>query len=239
MGRGYVSRVKMCPEMTQELWSAVDQYISDVFVGPDAALEAALEASRDAGLPPINVAPNQGKFLMLLARALTARSILELGTLGGYSTIWLARALPTGGRVITLEADVAYADVARSNIERAGLADVVDVRVGRAQDTLPALVSEGGDPFDLIFIDADKESYPEYLGWSLDLSRPGTVIVADNVVRDGGVIDSDSPDPNIQGVRRFNELLAADPRVVSTAVQTVGIKGHDGFAIALVIGDAG
>lgn len=220
--------------MTQDLWSDVDGYIGDLFVGSDAALEEALEASHAADLPPINVAPNQGKLLMLLARALGARSILEIGTLGGYSTIWLARALPAGGRVVTLEIDHNYAEVARRNVDRAGLGDLVEVRVGPAQETLQALIAEGPDPFDLIFIDADKQSYPEYLDWSLQLSRPGTLIVADNVVRDGGVLDASSDDANIQGVRRFNELLARDPRVVATAIQTVGVKGHDGFAIALV-----
>ena len=229
----------MWPVMTQERWNAVDGYIGDLFVGSDDVLEAALVASREAGLPPINVAPNQGKFLMLLARALGARWILEVGTLGGYSTIWLARALPSGGRVVTLEVDPGNADVARRNFDRAGLADVVDVRVGPAQDTLPALIAENREPFDLIFIDADKQSYPEYLGWSLELSRAGTVIIADNVVRDGAVIDVATEDPNIQGIRRFNELLAAEPRVVATAIQTVGIKGYDGFAIALVTGHEG
>lgn len=220
--------------MSQELWSSVDAYISDVLVRPDPVLEAALDASRAAGLPPINVAPNQGKFLLVLARALGARVILEIGTLGGYSSIWLARALPPGGRLITLEADARYAEVARTNIAKAGLSGVVAVRVGPAQESLPALIAERHEPFDLIFIDADKQSYPEYLTWSLELARPGSVIVADNVVRDGEVINSATGDPNVQGVRRFNEMVAAEPRLLSTAIQTVGVKGYDGFAIALV-----
>ncbi len=216
--------------MTQEQWDAVDHYISEVLVESDDALEAALESSRAAGLPPIQVPPNGGKFLNLLARAQGATNILEVGTLGGYCAIWLGRALPPGGRLITLEIDPKCVEVARSNIERAGLGDVVEVRLGSAHDTMPSL--EG--PFDFIFIDADKVSYPEYFSYALKLSRPGTLIVADNVVRDGAVIDADSDDPNVQGVRRFNELVAAEPRVTATAVQTVGIKGYDGFALLLV-----
>jgi predicted O-methyltransferase YrrM len=216
--------------MNHEHWTAVDRYISDVFVGPDPALEQALADSAAAGLPPINVAPNQGKMLNLLARAIGARNILEIGTLGGYSTIWLARAVAPDGRVITLEIDPKYAGIARHNLERAGVDGVVDIRVGPAVETLAQL--EG--PFDLIFIDADKASYPEYLKASLELSRRGTLIVGDNVVRDGAVIDPKTEDANIQGVRRFNALLAAEPRVEATAIQTVGIKGYDGFAIALV-----
>lgn len=223
--------------MTQELWSAVDRYIGDLFIGRDAALDAALESSVAAGLPPIAVAPHEGKLLMLLARAIGARRILEIGTLGGYSTIWLARALPNGGQLITLELDPGHADVARENIKRAGLGGVVELRIGRAQDTLPEIDAAGLGPFDLIFIDADKEGYVEYLKWSLALSRPGTLIIADNVVRDGKVLDPDSEDRLVQGVRRFNEALAAEPRVIATATQTVGVKGHDGMAIALVVAD--
>jgi predicted O-methyltransferase YrrM len=215
-----------------ERWNDVDAYISDLFVGSDPALEEALAKSDAAGLPPIAVAPNQGKFLFLLARIAGARTILEIGTLGGYSTIWLARALPTEGRLITLESVPKHADVARENIARAGLAGVVDVRLGPALETLPQLASES--PFDFVFIDADKQTYPEYFTWALELSRPGTVIVADNVVRDGEVIDPSSDDPRVLGVRRFNELVAAEPRVSATAIQTVGIKGYDGFAIAVV-----
>lgn len=221
--------------MSQETWNAVDRYIGDLFVGRDTALEAALEASAAAGLPSIAVVPHEGKLLMLLAQAIGARKILEIGTLGGYSTIWLARALPNEGQLITLEFDPNHADVARVNIARAGLASVVELRIGRALDTLPKIEAEGLGPFDLIFIDADKENYPEYLRWSLKLSRRGTLIVADNVVRDGKVVDGDSSDELVQGVRRFNELLAAEPRVSATALQTVGVKGYDGMAIALVI----
>jgi predicted O-methyltransferase YrrM len=220
--------------MTDERWAAVDRYISDLLVAPDPALEAALQASAAAGLPPHGVTPAQGKLLELLARMQGARAILELGTLGGYSTIWLARALPAGGRLITLEANPAYADVARANIARAGLAGVVELRLGPALDTLSQLAAEGQGPFDLIFIDADKQNNPEYLSWTLELSRPGSVIVADNVVRDGALIDPAVSDPHVQGVRRFHELLAAERRVSATTIQTVGAKGYDGFTIALV-----
>lgn len=218
--------------MTEDLWTAVDRYISDVIVPSDPALDAALAASAAAGLPAIQVAPNQGKLLALLARMQGSRTILEIGTLGGYSTIWLARALPAGGRLITLEADPEHAEIARSNIEGAGLADIVEVRVGQALDTLPQLAPEG--PFDLVFIDADKASNPEYFQWALEHSRPGTLIVIDNVVRRGAVLDAGSDDPDIQGTRRLYDLLAAEPRVTATVIQTVGSKGHDGLAIALV-----
>ena len=221
--------------MSAELWSEVDRYISDVLVGSDAVLEAALEASREAGLPPINVAPNQGKLLYLLARIQGARSILEVGTLGGYSTIWLGRALPAGGRLVTLELEPRHAEVARASIERAGLADVVTVRLGRAVETLAELDAEGAGPFDLVFIDADKPSNPDYFRWALRLTRPGSVIVVDNVVRNGAVVDPDSTDPAIRGTRALNELMAAERRVSVTEVQTVGSKGYDGFALALVL----
>ncbi|HEY6305790.1 MAG TPA: O-methyltransferase [Candidatus Angelobacter sp.] len=224
--------------MSQELWSAVDRYINDLLVPSDPALDAALAASSEAGLPAINVAPNQGKLLQLLARLQDARAILEIGTLGGYSTIWLARALPPGGRLITLEADPRHAEVARANIARAGLAGVVELRLGRALDTLPALLSERRGPFDLVFIDADKTGYADYFAWALKLSRPGSLIVADNVVRKGAVADPASVDPMVQGVHRFTDLVAAEPRVSATAIQTVGSKGHDGLAFALVIADA-
>jgi predicted O-methyltransferase YrrM len=220
----------------QDTWASVDRYFSDLLLPPDPALDAALEASVAAGLPAINVSPNQGKLLMLLARLHGARRILEIGTLGAYSTIWLARGLPAdgGGRVTTLEYDRKHATVARGNLDRAGLTHVVDLRVGAALETLPQLAAEGLGPFDFIFIDADKVNYPSYWTWSLSLSRPGTLIVIDNVVRNGGIVDANSSDPSIQGVRRFNELLAAETRVTATAIQTVGAKGYDGFALAVV-----
>jgi len=219
--------------MTNERWDQVDRYISDLFVGADGALEAALRTSAEEGLPQINVSPPQGKLLALLARSAGARSILEIGTLGGYSTIWLARALPAGGRLVTLELDPHHAEVARTNIARAGLSHAVDLRVGAADRSLDALVAEG-ETFDFVFIDADKHGYPAYLEKTLDLVRPGALIVGDNVVRDGAVLDTASEDPNVTGVRRFNELLAANARLSATIIQTVGSKGHDGFALALV-----
>ncbi|MFD8744285.1 O-methyltransferase [Streptomyces sp. NPDC059616] len=220
--------------MTLARWTEVDDYFNGLLVGPDEALDAAVEASDGAGLPAMQVAANQGKLLNLLARLQGARTVLEIGTLGGYSTIWLARALPEGGKVVTLEADPAYAEVARANIERAGLADVIEIRVGRALDTLPELAAEGYGPFDVVFIDADKPSNPDYLAWSLKLTRPGSLIVADNVVRDGEVVDGTSDDPKVQGVRRFTELVAAEPTLSATALQTVGSKGYDGLMMALV-----
>jgi predicted O-methyltransferase YrrM len=220
--------------MTQELWTSVDRYITDMLVPADPKLEAALSASSEAGLPPIAVAPNQGKLLLILAQAMGARSILEIGSLGGYSTIWLARALPAGGRLITLEADAKHAEIARANIARAGLDGIVELRQGKALETLPVLAAEGHGPFDFVFIDADKGNYPGYLEWALKLSRPGTLIIADNVVRDGAVIDAANPDPAVQGVRRMNEIIALEPRLSATAIQTVGSKGYDGFAIAIV-----
>jgi len=220
--------------MTQDQWSAVDEYLCDKLVPADEVLESALRASAEAGLPPISVSPTQGKLLHLIARGQGARRILEIGTLGGYSAIWLARALPPDGHLITLEADTRHAEVARENLALAGLADLTEVRVGRAQETLPHLISAGAGPFDLIFIDADKPGYPDYLRWSLDLARPGTIIIADNVVRDGAVTDAASNDPNVHGVRRFIDALAAEPGVSATAIQTVGTKGYDGFVIAVV-----
>ena len=220
--------------MTQALWTRVDDYFSELLVPPDPALEAALAASDEAGLPSINVAPNQGQLLMLLARMKGARRILEIGTLGGYSTIWLAKALPAGGRLITLEALARHAEVARANIARAGLSETVELRLGPALDTLAGLVKEGAEPFDLIFIDADKPNNPRYLAFALELSRPGTLIIADNVVRDGEVANVRSRDPSVTGIRRFNELVAAEPRLCATALQTVGAKGYDGFLLALV-----
>ena len=221
----------------QDRWTKVDGYYAGLWAPPDPALEGALEASREAGLPPINVAPNQGKLLHLLARVVGARAILEIGTLGGYSTIWLARALGPGGRLVSLEVDVKHAEVARANLARADLADRVEVRLGRAFDSLGALVAEQAGPFDLVFIDADKESIPAYFGWALKLTRAGSLIVVDNVVRGGAIADAGSRDPSIVGLRRFNEMVAAEPRVTAAAIQTVGAKGYDGLAIVLVTGD--
>ncbi|HEX2659682.1 MAG TPA: O-methyltransferase, partial [Polyangia bacterium] len=191
--------------------------------------------SEAAGLPAIQITPTMGKMLHLLARMQGARRILEIGTLGGYSTIWLARALPAGGRLVTLELEARHADVARANLQRAGLGDVVDLRLGRALDTLPRLQAEAGGPFDLVFIDADKQSNPDYFQWALKLARVGSVIVVDNVIRDGAVIDAANREPAVEGVRRLNQMLGTEPRVSATALQTVGAKGYDGFALALVI----
>jgi len=223
--------------MDQDLWNAVDEHLVATLIPADDVLDAALAASTDAGLPEIQVAANQGKLLSLLVRISGARRVLEVGALGGYSTIWLARGLPADGSVVTLELEEHNAGVARRNLVRAGLADRVEVRVGPAADTLAAMVSEGTEPFDLVFLDADKGGYPTYLARALDLSHPGTVIVADNVVRGGAVIDADTTDANALGVQAFLEAAAADPRLDGTAVQTVGAKGHDGFAL-LVVGDA-
>lgn len=220
--------------MSQQTWTAVDDYFNGLLVEEDEALLAAAADSESAGLPPHQVAPNQGKLLHLLATIRGARTILEIGTLGGYSTIWLARALPEDGRLVTLEADEEYAAVAAANVARAGLDRTVDLRVGKALDWLPRLAQEGAGPFDLVFIDADKPSNPAYLEWALKLTRPGSVIVGDNVVRDGAVTDPASADPRVQGVRRFTELIAEHPRLTATTVQTVGAKGYDGFTLALV-----
>jgi predicted O-methyltransferase YrrM len=221
-------------EVAAARWAAVDVYLTDLFVPPDPVLEAALAASTAAGLPPIQVAPNQGKLLQLLAQLQGARTILEIGTLGGYSTIWLARALPPDGRLITLEVDPQHAEISLANIARAGLAGIVEVRLGPALETLPQLVAEGLGPFDVIFIDADKPSYPDYFRWALRLSHRGSLILADNIVRQGAVIDPESRDANVQGVRAMNEWVAAESRVSATALQTVGSKGYDGFVMALV-----
>lgn len=220
--------------MNLEHWTAVDRYISDLFVPHDPVLENALKSSVAAGLPEINVAPNQGKFLYLLARLQGAKRILEIGTLGGYSTIWLARALPKNGHLVTLELEAKHAEVARRNFSETDLADMIELRVGPAIDSLKQLVAEKIEPFDFIFIDADKDRYPEYFIWSLKLARRGSCILADNVVRDGAVIDPENPDPRVQGVRRFNELVSTEPRVTATSIQTVGTKGYDGFTIAIV-----
>lgn len=220
--------------MTQELWTSVDNYLVESLIPRDPALDAALESNKTAGLPTIDVAPNQGKLLHLLARMQSARRILEIGTLGGYSTTWLARALPSAGKLITLEVEPRHAEVALANIKRAGLSSVVQLRLGPALDSLAKLRSEGAKPFDLIFIDADKENIPAYLDWSLRLSRPGTVIITDNVIREGAIINPEDPDPRVQGVRRLFEKLSANPHLDSTALQTVGSKGHDGFTISIV-----
>lgn len=221
--------------MNQETWTAVDTYISGFLASHDDALEQALKDSAKEGLPEIQVSPTQGKLLHVLARLIKARNILEIGPLGGYSTIWMARALEPGGRIITLEFSSKHADVARANFDRAGLSKVIEVRVGPALEALPKVAAEARDPFDLIFIDANKSQMPEYFDWALKLSRPGSIILADNVVRDGKVIDAHSPDPDIQGVRRFNERLASESRVSATEIQTVGSKGYDGFALAVVL----
>ncbi len=220
--------------MSQERWTEVDSYIEDLLVEADPALQATLRASAVAGLPPIALSPAQGKLLHLLARIHGARSILELGTLGGYSTIWLARALPDDGRLISLELDPGYAKVAAANVEQAGLAGLIEIRIGRALESLRTLIAEDAGPFDLIFIDADKQGTPDYFERALELSRPGSVIVTDNVVRGGALIDAGSEDPRVLGMRRFHELLAREPSVTATTIQTVGNKGYDGFTLALV-----
>ena len=218
--------------MDQERWSAVDAYLTACLIPPDATLDAALAANAAAGLPPHDVSAPQGKFLHLVARMIGAQRILEIGTLGAVSTIWFARALGPGGRIVTLEADPRHAAIARANSERAGVADRVDLRVGPALDSLPSLAGEA--PFDLVFIDADKPNNPHYLAWALKLTRKGGVIIGDNVVRDGAVIDPASPDDRVRGVRAFFDRIAAEPRLSATALQTVGGKGWDGFALALV-----
>ncbi len=220
--------------MDRELWSDVDRYLVDAVVQPDGVLDTALATSQAAGLPAINVSASQGKLLMVLARGQGARRILEIGTLGGYSTIWLARALPPGGRLMTLETNPLHAEVALSNIARAGLSEVVELRQGQALDTLRGLVAEGHEPFDFIFIDADKPGYVDYFDWSLKLARIGTLIFADNVVRSGNVADPEHRDVNVQAARRFHERVAAEPRVQATVMQTVGAKGYDGFTLAVV-----
>ncbi|NER00498.1 MAG: O-methyltransferase [Cyanothece sp. SIO2G6] len=220
--------------VNQDTWTAVDNYFTNLLAPSDSALDRTLQASDVAGLPSHQVTANQGKLLQILAQMQGARNILEIGTLGGYSTIWLARALPPDGRVVTLEVNPQHGAIATQNIAQANLSDQVEIRIGSATDSLAALVAEQAGPFDLIFIDADKPNNPVYFDWSLKLSRPGTVIVGDNVVRDGAVVDSNSADPKVQGVRRFCELIAADSRLSATAIQTVGSKGYDGFAIARV-----
>jgi predicted O-methyltransferase YrrM len=218
----------------QARWAAVDTYVTDLLAPADDALTAALADSEAAGLPRIAVAPNQGKLLHLLAATQGARRILEIGTLGGYSTIWLARALPADGRLITLEYSPVHADVARRNLARAGLDTLVEVRTGAALDTLPKLEAEGAGPFDLVFIDADKVNNPHYVAWALKLSRPGTLIIVDNVVRGGAITTPHPDDPAITGTREMFDLVAREPRLDATAVQTVGTKGYDGLLIARV-----
>jgi len=212
-------------------WGAVDEYLCDLLLSPDPSLDAALEASRDGGLPAINVAPNQGKLLNLLVRSIGARSILEIGTLGGFSTIWLARGAGPDGRVVTLEYEPRHADVARTNLDRAGVGDRVQIIVGAALETLPTVT---GDPFDLVFIDADKENYPEYLQWAIRLTRTGSVILLDNVIRDGKILEPESDDPRIQATRETLELMGRHPQLDTSVIQTVGAKHWDGFAFAVV-----
>jgi predicted O-methyltransferase YrrM len=220
--------------MEQATWSAVDAYIEERIVAPDFALQAALAANASAGLPAIDVSPPQGKLLHLLARMSRSRKVLEIGALGGYSTIWLARALPPDGFVVTLEANAKHADATRENIRRAGLSGQVRVRLGEALDTLPRLEEEGVGPFDFVFIDADKQHNPEYFTWALRLAKPGSIIVCDNVIREGAILDRASADPSVQGTRRMFEMIAKEPRVSATVIQTVGAKGWDGFLVAIV-----
>jgi predicted O-methyltransferase YrrM len=218
--------------MTLKKWTAVEKFLTDQLVDSDQSLEAALKASSAAGLPAINVTPGEGKLLWILARSVKARSILEIGTLGGYSTIWLARALPAGGRVVTLELEPKHAEVARRNVARAGLSEKVEVRVGPALASLEALRGEHGPPFDLVFVDADKTEYPAYVAGSAPICRSGSLLVIDNVVRRGDIVQPASPDPLVQGVQRTFERIGRDPRMMATAIQTVGSKGHDGFLLA-------
>ena len=219
----------------QETWAAIDRYFGDLLAPEDEALKNCMEANRQAGLPSIDVPGLLGKFLDLMVRISGARNVLEIGTLGAYSTIWMARALPEGGQVVTLEIDPDRAAIARKNLERAGVLDRVEITIGPALDTLKALYDGAIEPFDVIFVDADKKSLPEYLDWSLKLSHPGTVIIVDNVVRDGKVLDPASVDPDVQGVRRMTEMMAANPRLRATAIPTVGARGYDGFAMAVVL----
>jgi predicted O-methyltransferase YrrM len=224
--------------MSQNLWTEVDNYICELLALNDPALQAVLKASEAAGLPAIQVSPTLGKFLHLQARLIHASNILELGTLGGYSTIWLARALPAKGRLITVDAEAKHTEVARANVALAGLNDRVEFRVGAALEVLPQLAREARGPFDFIFIDADKSNIAEYFDWALRLSQPGSLIIADNVIRNGKVVDAATADADVRGVRRFNERLAAEKRVSATELQTVGSKGYDGFAMAVVLADA-
>jgi predicted O-methyltransferase YrrM len=221
--------------MAQKAWTDVETFIDETLIGNDPGLAATLATSKAAGLPPIAVAPNQGKFLQILARAVGSRRILEIGTLGGYSTVWLARALTEGGRLVTLEADAHHAHVARENFARLGLDSIIELRFGKAHDTLPDMIREGAPAFDFIFIDADKKRIPAYFDWAVRLARPGSLIVIDNVVRNGGLADANSRDDAVMGVREMHEVLAKDRRVSATTLQTVGSKGYDGFTIAVVL----
>jgi predicted O-methyltransferase YrrM len=220
--------------MNPDQWTAVDAYLNELLVRSDEALEQALARSAEAGLPAISVSPTQGKFMMMLARVQGARRILEIGTLGGYSTIWFAQALPSDGRIITIESEPKHAEVARENIVAAGFGRMVDVRLGRALDVLPDIAAENVAPFDFSFIDADKPNIPEYFDWALRLSRSGSIIIVDNVIREGAIIDAESEDASVQGVRRLNDRLALESSVTATTIQTVGSKGYDGFTIAVV-----
>jgi caffeoyl-CoA O-methyltransferase len=226
--------MSQAPILDQSLFEAVDQYISHLLAPSDDALLATEQSIIETGIPQISVSPNQGKFLQVLAQLCRAEKILELGTLGGYSTIWMARALPDGGKLISLEVDPSHASVARKNIDRAGLSGKVDIRVGRAIELLPELHQSGEGPFDMIFIDADKPPYAEYFEWALRLSRSGTLIVADNVIREGRVLDPGDDDERVRGVQRFNQLLALTKEVSATILQTVGAKEYDGMAVAVV-----
>lgn len=219
--------------MSQNQWDAVDTYFNSLFVPADDALDSTLKSTVDAGLPAINVAPNQGKLLMVLAKSIRARRILEVGTLAGYSTIWLARGMEPDGKIITLEIDARHADVARANMERAGLTNVVEVKLGSAHATLAELAAANVEPFDLVFVDADKASTPTYLEYALQMTKVGSYIILDNVVRDGRVVDPNHPDVHVQGIQKGLAMLANDPRVIVTALQTVGSKGYDGLAVAL------
>ena len=222
--------------MNEQLWTRVDRYIEERLVRQDPALAAAMTASAAANLPAIAVTAAQGKMLQLFARLIRARRILEIGSLGGYSTIWLARGLEPAGRLVTLELDPHHADVARSNLARASLTAVVEVRVGAALDSLPALEREAAGPFDLVFIDADKVNYPAYVEWAIRLGRPGTLIVVDNMVREGAILDAADDDAAVRGTRRAYEFVAAHPRLTATVIQTVGAKGYDGFLLGMVSG---
>lgn len=222
--------------MDEALFTDVDRFFSDTLIPDDPVFEEALRAAQDAGLPPINVSAPQGRLLHVLVRAVGARRVLEIGTLAGYSTLWMAKALPEGGTVVTLELDPHHAEVARRNFERAGVDGVVDLRLGPALDSLAAIEREDGGPFDLVFVDADKPTYPEYVRWALRLARPGTLIVVDNVVVGGRIVESGPEDAIADGIRRALKAVGAEPRLVATAVQTVGSKGYDGFAVAVVTG---
>jgi len=221
--------------LSQKLWTAVDHYIDQLLINEDEILVAARNASAEAGLPEIAVTPSQGKLLFLLAKMVRVKRILEIGTLGGYSTIWMARALPRPGRVVTLESDARHFEVARANIARAGLGRVVDQRLGPALKTLPKIAVEDTAPFDFVFIDADKENTAAYFGWALRMARAGTAILVDNVIRDGAVADPKTKDASVKGIQRFHSAVAREPRVSATTIQTVGSKGYDGFTLVLVV----